>query len=190
MKIEIDKFDGSGDFRIWKRKIIALLAQQKLLKAIEDPIVWPDNFSKDQQQDLLETATGAIIFHFSDSIIRLIDKEDTPAKIWKKLDELFQVKSLTNKIYLKERLFGYRMNTSKPLDHNLDEFLKMTIELANSRENEELSYENKAIIILNSLPDSFKEVKTAIKYGRTSITLEEVIAPLRSKELELKNEKQ
>ena len=63
------------------------------------------------------------------------------------------------------------------------------MELANSGENEELSDENKAIIILNSLLDSFKEVKTAIKYGRTSITLEEVISALKSKDLELKNER-
>ncbi|PON87218.1 hypothetical protein TorRG33x02_169950, partial [Trema orientale] len=95
-----------------------------------------------------------------------------------------------NKIYLKERLFGYKINTSKSLEQNLDEFLRMTIELANSGENEALSNENQAIIILNSLPDSFKEVKSAIKYGRTSITLEEVLSALRSKDLELKVEKQ
>ena len=151
--------------------------------------MWPSEFSEDQKSDLLETAIGTIIFHLSDSIIRLVDKEDSPAKIWKKLDNLFQVKSLTNKIFLKERLFGYRMNTAKSLDQNLDEFLKMTLELANSGENEALSDENKAIIILNSLPDSFKEVKTAIKYGRTSITLDEVLLALRSKDLEIKTEK-
>ena len=65
----------------------------------------------------------------------------------------------------------------------------MTIELANSGESEALSDENKAIILLNSLPESFKEGKSAIKYGRTSITLEEVVSALRSKELELKTEK-
>ena len=82
---------------------------------------------------------------------------------------------------MKERLFGYKINTSKPLNQNLDEFLKMTIELANSGENEALSDENQAISILNSLLDSYKEVKTAIKYGRTSINLDEVLSALRSK---------
>ena len=122
MKIDIEKFDGTGDFRIWQRKISALLAQQKLLKALEDPIMWPSEFSEDQKNDLLETAIGTIIFHLSDSIIRLVDKEDSPAKIWKKLVNLFQVKSLTNKIFLKERFFGYRMTTAKSLDQNLDNF--------------------------------------------------------------------
>ena len=89
MRIDIDKFDGTDDFRIWRRKISALLAQQKLLRVIIDPVTWPPYFPEDQKDEMLETATGTIIFHLSDSIIRLVDKEDTPSKIWKKLDELF-----------------------------------------------------------------------------------------------------
>ena len=80
-----------------------------------------------------------------------MDKEETPAGIWRKLEEQFQQKSLTNKIFLKERIFGFKMNRSKSLEQNLDEFLRMHIELANSGENEALSDENQAIIILNSL---------------------------------------
>ncbi|TXG66087.1 hypothetical protein EZV62_007362 [Acer yangbiense] len=45
-------------------------------------------------------------------------------------------------------------------------------ELANAGENEKLRDENEAIILLNSLPESFKDVKAAIKYGRTSLPLE------------------
>ncbi|KAF4358959.1 hypothetical protein G4B88_018808 [Cannabis sativa] len=48
---------------------------------------------------------------------------------------------------------------------------------------------NQAIIILNSLPECYTEVKTTIKYGRTEITLEEVISALKSKDLELKVER-
>ena len=81
------------------------------------------------------------------------------------------------------------MSQSKTLNQNLDEFLRMHIEFANSGENEALSDENQAIIILNSLPETYREVKTAIKYGRTSITLEEVISALKSKDLEMKTEK-
>ena len=69
-----------------------------------------------------------------------------------------------------------------PLDQNLDEFLKMTIELANSGKDEALSDENQAIIILNSLPETYREVKSAIKCGRSSITLEEVLSALRSRD--------
>ncbi|TXG72359.1 hypothetical protein EZV62_000945 [Acer yangbiense] len=81
------------------------------------------------------------------------------------------------------------MDASKGLGKNLDDFKKMTIELTNAGEDEKLSDENEAIILLNSLPDSFKDVKAAIKYGRSSLSLEECISALKSKELELKIEK-
>ncbi|TXG60980.1 hypothetical protein EZV62_012343 [Acer yangbiense] len=79
--------------------------------------------------------------------------------------------------------------TPTEFGQNLDEFKKMTIELANAGVDEKLSDENEAIILLNSLPDSFKDVKAAIKYGRTSLSLEECISALKSKDLELKMEK-
>ncbi|TXG53355.1 hypothetical protein EZV62_022524 [Acer yangbiense] len=81
------------------------------------------------------------------------------------------------------------MDASKGLGKNLDDFKKMTIELANAGEDGKLSDENEVIILLNSLPDSFKDVKAAIKYGRSSLSLEECISALKSKKLELKIEK-
>ncbi|KAL2471752.1 Retrovirus-related Pol polyprotein from transposon TNT 1-94 [Abeliophyllum distichum] len=48
---------------------------------------------------------------------------------------------------------------------------------------------NKAIILLNAIPDSFKEVKNAIKYGRETLTPDIVIDSLKSKKRELKFEK-
>ncbi|TXG71873.1 hypothetical protein EZV62_000452 [Acer yangbiense] len=75
------------------------------------------------------------------------------------------------------------------LGENLDDFKKMTIELANAGVDEKLSDDNEAIILLNSLLDSFKDVKAAIKYGRTSLSLDECISAFKSKDLELKMEK-
>ena len=89
IRVDVDKFDGSGDYRIWRKKIRALLAHNKLLRVLSEPIEWPENTSKSTQEELLETATGLIIFNLSDAIIRLVDKEDTPAKIWKKLEDQF-----------------------------------------------------------------------------------------------------
>ena len=73
MKVEIDKFDSIGDFRIWRRRIKGPFSQQKLLKTVKDPLVLPDDFFEDQKQGILETAIDMISFHLSDLIIRLID---------------------------------------------------------------------------------------------------------------------
>ena len=97
------------------------------------------------------------------------------------------VRSLSNKIYLKEQLFGFKMDSLKNLEENLDDFKKIIVALANI--DEKISEENQAIILLNSLPESFKDIKVAIKYGRDSLTLEDILGALRSKELENKIER-
>lgn len=40
--------------------------------------------------------------------------------------------------------------------------------------------------MLNSLPDSFKDVKVTIKYSRKSLSLDNVLGVLRSKDLKIK----
>ena len=41
-KIEIEKFDGNGDFSIWKKNMKAVLVQQKCDRAIYDPSEFPE----------------------------------------------------------------------------------------------------------------------------------------------------
>lgn len=154
MKIDINKFDGTRDFHIWRCKISVLLAQKKLINTLKAPIPLQSDFLNDQRAEMIETTTGIISFHLSDSIIRMVDKVDTPAKIWKKLDVLFQSKYLTNKTLLKEKLFEFNMNNSISIDRNLDAFLRMTLEQSNSGENDTLSGKNQSIIILNSLSEA------------------------------------
>ncbi|TXG66787.1 hypothetical protein EZV62_008062 [Acer yangbiense] len=55
--------------------------------------------------------------------------------------------------------------------------------------NKKLSDENEVIILINSLPESFRDVKATIKYGRFFLTLEEYVSAPKSKDLELKIEK-
>ena len=50
------------------------------------------------------------------------------------------------------------MDSGKSLEHNLDEFKKIAISLA-SIDEERIGDESQAIILLNSLPDSYKELR-------------------------------
>ena len=60
------------------------------------------------------------------------------------------------------------MDLVKTLTENLDEFKKIVSEFKNL--GEKLGGENEAQVLLNSLPNAYKEVKNALKYGRESIT--------------------
>lgn len=75
------------------------------------------------------------------------------------------------------------MNPSKDLKDNLDDYNKLLLDLANC--NEKSNDDNVAFVLFNSLLDVYKEVKIALKNGRTLINYEEIITTLRSKDLEL-----
>lgn len=96
-------------------------------------------------------------------------------------------KSLPNKIYLEEKFFRYKMQASKSLEESLDDFNRICMDLANI--GEKLVDENQAIILLNSLPENYKEVKTAIKYSMDLLSLSTVLDDLRSKDFEIKSGK-
>ncbi|KAL5576887.1 hypothetical protein UlMin_018586 [Ulmus minor] len=83
-----------------------------------------------------------------------------------------------------EEFFGFKMDFSKDLDENLDEFNKITMALMSN--GEKFTDEHFAVILLNALPDSYSNLKDAMEYGRDTLTSEIVINSLRSKELDLK----
>ncbi|PON96088.1 hypothetical protein TorRG33x02_080180, partial [Trema orientale] len=159
-KIEIEKFDGKGDFNMWKKKMKAVLVQQKCAKALGDVSGLPETMKPSEKEELLETAYSLLILNLADNVLRQVDEQDTAAKVWSKLDSLYLTKTLSNKIYLKEQLFGFKMDSTKSLEDNLDDFKRITVSLANI--DEKINDENQAIIILNSLPESYKDLKSAI----------------------------
>ncbi|KAL2237492.1 UNVERIFIED_CONTAM: Retrovirus-related Pol polyprotein from transposon TNT 1-94 [Sesamum indicum] len=78
----------------------------------------------------------------------------------------------------------YKLDLSKNIDENLDDFTKLIqdIKLTGDKYIDEYS----PIVLLNAIPESYSDVKAAIKYGRDSVNLETVVNGLKSKELDLK----
>ena len=54
-------------------------------------------------------AKGLIRLCIVDSILINVHEEPTIKKLWKKLSEIFQEKSLVNKIFLRKKLYSLRM---------------------------------------------------------------------------------
>ena len=104
------------------------------------------------------------------------------AAIWKRLDDLYIVKCLPNKMYLLKNFFVFKMNTSKIMQEKLDVFNKLQLDLNNT--GKKFDDEDVAVILLNSLPESFDDVKTAIKYGRDILTSSIVINAIKSRDFE------
>ena len=88
-------------------------------------------------------------------------------------------KSFMNRIYLKVKLFGFKMQEDKNLDENLDEFNKLVITQENI--GEKINNENQTIILLNLLPSTYSQLRNTIKYGRDTLSFDDLEPAIESK---------
>ena len=92
-------------------------------------------------------------------------------------------KSLVNHLYIKRRLYSYSFAEDKSIVEQLEDFSKLIDDL--EAVDVKISDEDKAILVLNSLPNSYDQMRDAILYERDKpITLTEVHSTLMAKELQ------
>lgn len=132
-KVEIamvTMFDGTGDFAIWKKWMLAHLSvkglkdvltestSQALVTSDEDPD--PDVKAK-KQQDLVarserdEKAMNMIFMCVGDQVLRKLDKCTTAAQVWDLLDKLYMEKTLPNRVHAQIKVYSFKMQESKTI---------------------------------------------------------------------------
>lgn len=126
-----------------------------------------------------------IFMSVGDQVLRKIDKCTTAAQAWSLLDRLYMTQSLPNRVHAQLRVYSFKMQESRSIDQNMDDFLKMIADLSNL--SIEIPEEVQAILLLNALPSRYDSLKETLKYGRDAIKVEEVASAARSKELEFKD---
>ncbi|KAL0456583.1 UNVERIFIED_CONTAM: Retrovirus-related Pol polyprotein from transposon TNT 1-94 [Sesamum latifolium] len=162
-----------------------ILIQQKVFKAISGK--YPDNASEEKIVEDDEIAYSSIILNLSDFVIRKVGSQNSAIELWEKLEEIYTETSLPTKLFLLKIFFKYKLDLSKNIDDNIDEFTKLIqdIKLTGDKSIDEYS----SIVLLNAIPDTYNDVKSAMKYGRDSVNLETVINGFKSKEIDLKTNK-
>jgi len=186
-KIEVERFDGKGDFSLWRQRMKAVLVQMKISKALQGDKGFPESTSSEEKQEALDLAYSTLILHLGDRVLREVSKETTAAGIWLKLESLYMTKSLSNRVLLKGKLFGFKIPEDKPISESLDEFNRLIIDLANIEIK--IEDEDQAIMILNALPKSYSTFVEAMKYAKESLSLEDVQAALKANERESRSDK-
>ncbi|GJY45483.1 hypothetical protein Tco_0434546 [Tanacetum coccineum] len=177
-KFDIEKFDGTGDFGLWRIKMRALLIQYGCEAALE---VLPADMEAEAKAELNKKAHSAVILCLGNKVLREVTGETTAAGVWTKLETLYMTKSLANKLYLKKKLYTFYMPAGRKISEHIDEFNKIVLDLANI----EVKFEDEdlALLLLTSLPASYEHFVDTLLYGREALTLEDVMATLNSKEI-------
>ncbi|KAG7554353.1 GAG-pre-integrase domain [Arabidopsis suecica] len=203
-RIEVEKFDGRGDYTMWKEKLLAqldILGLNAALKEVEiseeeasgEKLTEEEAKERVSKLEALEEkrrkARSTIVLSVTDRVLRKIKKAPTAAAMIGILDKLYMSKALPNRIYLKQKLYSFKMSENLSIEGNIDEFLHIIADLENT--NVLISDEDQAILLLMSLPKPFDQLRDTLKYGsgRTTLTLDEVIAATYSKELEFGSNK-
>jgi hypothetical protein len=113
-KFDVMKFDGTCNFRLWKRRVKDLLVQQGMVKALYG--AKPDDMVDIDWKELEEKVVATIQLCLGDDVMYHIMDEESLAANWLKLEILYMSKSLTNNLYLKQRLYGLKMAKGSDLN--------------------------------------------------------------------------
>ena len=117
-----------------------------------------------------EKAHSMIMLCLEDEIITQVSGETPSVNLWKKLESLYLTKSLQNKLLLKQHLFALNMQEDTPLKDHLDRLNSILLELRNI----DVKVEDVDVLLLVSLPLSYKNSVESFIMDKVTVTLEEV----------------
>ena len=78
-------------------------------------------------------------------------RENMAKLLWKKLEDKYMKKSIENRLYLKQKLFHFQYNEGTSMLDHFNVFIKLLADLFNL--DEEIEDGDKALVLLNSLPE-------------------------------------
>lgn len=100
-------------------------------------------------------------------------KETLLIVLWKKLESLYMLKSLTNHLYLKKELYQLRMDESIDIQNHLNIFKKLIFQLPNV--GVKINNKDKTLLLLTSLSQSYKSLVIVIIVEKEKLKVEEII---------------
>ena len=125
-------------------------------------------------------AVRSIELCLADEVLSNTMGEMTSAGFWLKLESLYMTKSLSNVLYLK-KLYELKMKEGAPIHEHLSVFNTIISDLLCV--DEKLQENDKALLLLTSLPLSYEHLVTTILYGKESLYFKEVTSTLVSNEI-------
>jgi hypothetical protein len=111
-----------------------------------------------------------------------VSREDIAKKLWEKLGNLYQSKSLVNKLFLQKKLYHLRMEDGDSMTEHLNSFNTLVSQLVFV--DIKMEEEDKCITLLCSLPNSWDNLVVAIgSTTQSTLKFEDVVASLLSEEM-------
>lgn len=172
IEFEVEKFDGRNNFCLWQMRMKSILIQQGIKVALSGKEKKPTKINDDDWVDIDERALSTIQLYLSDEVLYNVRKETTAKSLWEKIETLYMGKSLSNKLHLKKQLYRLKLDEGYDVLEHMNTFNKMIIDLL--KLDVKLDDEDKSLLFLSSLPDSYDHFVTTLLCGKETIKFEEV----------------
>ncbi|KAK5824515.1 hypothetical protein PVK06_019290 [Gossypium arboreum] len=177
-RFEIEKFDGETNFNLWQVRMMAILVQSGLKKVVTGKKL--KNLNKTEWEERDEKVLSAIQLCLANMVLQEVLMEKTSSALWKRLETLYATKSLANRLVLKQCIFTFRMNKGELLRDHISQFMTLLNDLKNVEVH--IDDEDQAMLLLCSLPPSYKSFKETLIYGRDKLSFEYVKGHLLSRD--------
>ncbi|KAG2687294.1 hypothetical protein I3760_09G044700 [Carya illinoinensis] len=115
----------------------------------------------------------------------MTDQETDARVLWQKLEDKFMKKSIENRLHLKKKLFRFQFREGISMSEHLNNYNQILADLLNL--DVKIEDEDKALLLLNSLPDTYEHLITTLLYGKEKISFEDVSSSLISNEYRRKD---
>ncbi|KAH0635816.1 hypothetical protein KY289_035731 [Solanum tuberosum] len=178
MKFEIDRFSGRNNFNIWKIQMMALLRREGSIHVIDGKYL--NNTSDSYKEKIEGDALSVIQLSLAPNVLceMSTSTDETAKELWKRLEGLYQDRSMTTRMLLQRRLHTFKMDSGTLLQDHLDAFNKLVMDLqtAGIKKDEETL----ACALLFSLTSKYRDIENSMMYSKEPITLEQVQQTLNS----------
>ena len=121
-------------------------------------------------------------------LLYLLGDPTDPVVVWNKLQSTFQRKTWANKLRLRRKLYGMKLENSQDLQAHLKSFIEVFDEL--SVIGDALEDEDKVINLLASLPDNYSTLVTALEASDTVPAWETVTERLLHEEQKMRTKQE
>jgi hypothetical protein len=138
----------------------------------------PEGMVEIDWKELEAKAVATIRLCLGDDVMYHVMDKESPGAIWLKLESRYMSKLLTNKLSLKQRLYGLKMAEGSDLSQHINIFNQIIDDL--KRVDVKFEDEDKALMLLNSLPTSstYENLVTTLTWGKETLELEDVTRAL------------
>jgi len=128
--------------------------------------------------------TSTIQLCLTDEVMYNAMDEEMATGLWSRLEMLYMTKNLSNKLYLKKQLYGLCMKKGTTHLEHQNFFNKIISKLLVV--DVKIDEEDKVLILLSSLLESYNHIITTMLYSKKTLILEEITSTLLSNEIRKK----